>query len=188
MRFSGIRKVHKDCLCTRRLGFTCQGPSWRLTRSGPDCTTCLESLLKEISVIVSRAWHALTLLRSQHLGLGRGGFLGFLVIGSPEHSGRNAISDCGGLGWSRLPRSAQTLFNACATFQELKGIRTRQGGNWFYVDGRIYRPAFAPNSREQTRFNAHQRTMVMRRNIRYLFRRESIGGRTFDSEDLESAL
>jgi len=88
----------------------------------------LESLLKEISVIVSRAWHALTLLRSQHLGLGREGFLGFLVIGSPEHSGRNAISDCGGLGWSRLPRSAQTLFNACATFPRAEGNKDKTRG------------------------------------------------------------
>jgi hypothetical protein len=41
--------------------------------SGADGTTCLDSLLKEISVIVSMVWQAMTLLRSQHLGLGRGG-------------------------------------------------------------------------------------------------------------------
>jgi len=56
------------------------------------------------------------------------GIFGAVVIGSPEHSGRNATSDCGGLGWSRLPRSAQTLFNGCAAFPRAEGNKDKTRG------------------------------------------------------------
>ena len=131
LRSSGIRTVCKvacapgrrrSCHCTR-----CLLPSRPLTRSGADGTTCLESLLKEISVIVSMVWQAMTLLRSQHLGLGRGGFW-CLSDKQVRKNIQEGTLHCGGLGWSRLPRSAQTLFNACATLPRVDGNRDKTRG------------------------------------------------------------
>lgn len=128
----------QGCLCTR----TSAVPVNRvhlgnllahLAGPGAGGTTCLESLLKEISVIVSMVWQAMTLLRSQQRRTRPRGIFGAVLKGSPEHSGRNAASDCGGLGWSRLPRSAQTLFNACTTFPIAEGNKGKTRGATGYM-------------------------------------------------------
>jgi hypothetical protein len=88
----------------------------------------LESLLKEISVIVSMVWQAMTLLRSQHLGLGREGFLGLssLVVQNTQEGTQLRIAAAwdGHVFLGVLKHSS----TAAPLFQELKGIRTRQEG------------------------------------------------------------
>jgi hypothetical protein len=77
MRSSGIRKVHRVCLRTRTSAVLVTGFLWdeplEQTSLGLTVHPVVGSLLKEISVIVSVVWQTMTLLRSQHLGLGRGG-------------------------------------------------------------------------------------------------------------------
>jgi len=102
------------------------------------------------------------------------GIFGAVLKGSPEHSGRNAASDCGGLGWSRLPRSAQTLFNACTTSPRVEGNtdNTREATGSMPMGTPDLQTCFASHPREQTRFRVIRLRTVTVGIFGYLFRRE----------------
>jgi hypothetical protein len=127
----------QGCLCTRTSALLVKlqrGTALRhLARSGADGTTCLESLLKEISVIVSMGLASHDFAPEPASRTRPREIFGAVIAGSLEHSGRNAASDCGGLGWSRLPRSAQTLFNARTTFPRAEGNQDKTRGATGYM-------------------------------------------------------
>jgi hypothetical protein len=88
----------------------------------------LESLLKEISVIVSMVWQAVTLLRSQQLGLGRGGFLELFSRAVQNIQEGTQLRTAAGWDGHVFLGVLKHSSTPAPLFQELKGIRTRQEG------------------------------------------------------------
>jgi hypothetical protein len=123
----------QGCLCTRTSAVPVNGVHLGnllalLAGPGAGGTTCLESLLKEISVIVSMVCQAMTLLRSQQLGLGRGGFLELFSRAVQNIQEGTQLRTAAGWDGHVFLGVLKHSSTPAPLFQELKGIRTRQEG------------------------------------------------------------